>query len=45
LQVFWLASATKVLTALCAIKAVDQGLIDLDDNVLPYLPELEKHQV
>lgn len=43
--VFWMASATKVLTALCAIKCVDQGLITLDEDVLPHLPDLEKQQV
>ncbi|KAF8573884.1 beta-lactamase/transpeptidase-like protein [Ramaria rubella] len=43
--VFWAASATKVLTAICAVKLVDLGLISLDANVLPYLPDLEKQQV
>lgn len=43
--VYWIASATKVLTALCAIKCVDQGLISLDEDVLPHLPELEQQQV
>jgi len=43
--VFWMASATKILTAMCAVKCVDQGLITLDENVLPHLPDLEKQQV
>jgi len=37
---FMLASQTKLLTAVAALKVVDQGLIGLDDDVCPHLPEL-----
>jgi CubicO group peptidase (beta-lactamase class C family) len=35
-----LASQTKLLTAIAALQVVDQGLIGLDDDVSPHLPEL-----
>jgi CubicO group peptidase (beta-lactamase class C family) len=35
-----LASQTKLLTAIAALKVVEQGLIGLDDDVCPHLPEL-----
>lgn len=44
-QLFWTASATKILAAICTVKLVEQGHIGLDDNVLPLLPDLERQQV
>ncbi|EIM90652.1 beta-lactamase/transpeptidase-like protein [Stereum hirsutum FP-91666 SS1] len=43
--VFWLASCSKILTSLCAMKCVEQGLITLDEDATPYLPELAKQPV
>lgn len=34
------ASVSKVITAVCVLKLVDQGKINLDDPVIKYLPEL-----
>ena len=42
---FMLASQTKLLTAIASLQAVEQGLIGLDDDVSPHLPELAKHKV
>ena len=40
-----LASASKVITAISALKAVELGFISLDDDVTPHLPELASKQV
>ena len=37
----WIASITKLLTALACVIAVDQGLIGLDDDVRQLVPELK----
>jgi CubicO group peptidase (beta-lactamase class C family) len=42
---FMLASQTKLLTAIAALKVVDQGLIGLDDDVCPHLPELARFEI
>jgi CubicO group peptidase (beta-lactamase class C family) len=36
----WMASLTKLLQGTCMMMLVDQGLVDLDENVGKYLPEL-----
>ncbi|PWN22217.1 beta-lactamase/transpeptidase-like protein [Microstroma glucosiphilum] len=40
-SVFWLASCTKLLTAVAALQLVEDGLIGLDDSVEEALPELK----
>lgn len=43
--VFKLASSTKLVTSIAALQAVEQGLIGLDDDVAPFLPELAKQPI
>ena len=38
----WLASATKIVTATAVLIAVQKGLIQLDDCVVKYIPEIAK---
>jgi CubicO group peptidase (beta-lactamase class C family) len=38
----WMASITKLMTGCLMMQFVDQGLIDLDDPVSKYLPELNR---
>lgn len=38
--VLMLASQTKLLTSIAAMSVVDKGLIGLDEDVCPHLPEL-----
>lgn len=40
-----LASQSKLLTAIAALKAVELGLIGLDDDVTTHLPELGEKQI
>ncbi|GIZ45088.1 hypothetical protein CKM354_000827100 [Cercospora kikuchii] len=40
-----LASASKLLTVISALKAVELGFIGLDDDVTPHLPELGSKQI
>ena len=42
---FWLASATKLFTAVAAMQCVDRGLVSLDEDVSRVLPELKKPQI
>lgn len=43
-SIFDLASLTKVYgTSMCAMKAIDSGLIDPEDYVVQYLPEFNNH--
>ncbi|MDD3715487.1 MAG: serine hydrolase [Candidatus Marinimicrobia bacterium] len=43
-SLFDLASLTKVFaTSMCAMKAIDSGLIDPEDFVVDYLPEFNNH--
>ncbi|USW52231.1 Putative beta-lactamase/transpeptidase [Septoria linicola] len=44
-SLFMLASASKVITAVAGLKAVELGFTGLDDDVSPHLPELGKLQV
>lgn len=39
-DVFMLASQTKLLATISALQVVEKGLIGLDDDVSPHLPEL-----
>ncbi|KZS98248.1 beta-lactamase/transpeptidase-like protein [Sistotremastrum niveocremeum HHB9708] len=43
--IYWIASCTKILTAICALICVDRGLVALDQDVLPDLPELARQPV
>jgi CubicO group peptidase (beta-lactamase class C family) len=38
---FWIASCTKLLTAVCALQQWEKGLVDLDEPISRILPELE----
>lgn len=38
----WVASMTKLMTAVATMSAVDQGLVGLGDDVTQILPELRK---
>lgn len=40
-----LASATKLLTTIMALQCVEQGLVDLDEDLSRLLPELSNKQV
>ncbi|WWC87038.1 uncharacterized protein L201_001923 [Kwoniella dendrophila CBS 6074] len=44
-SVFWIASCTKMVTSIAAMQLVETGLIDLNEPVYRYLPELEDIQV
>lgn len=44
-KIFYMASCTKLLTAMCAMQCVEQGLITLDESILPHLPELKQQVV
>lgn len=43
-SVFWIASCTKLITAIACLQLVEQGKIGLDDHQMlyKYVPELEK---
>jgi CubicO group peptidase (beta-lactamase class C family) len=42
----WIASCTKLLTSLCILKLVEQGVLNLDDDVAETgLPELKNKQI
>lgn len=43
--VFWIASLTKLVTAIAALQAVERGLLDLDGPIDPLLPDLAGYQV
>ncbi len=38
-DIYWIFSATKVITCIAAMRLVEQGLISLDDPVSKYIPE------
>ncbi|WVQ97931.1 hypothetical protein IAU59_005050 [Kwoniella sp. CBS 9459] len=42
---FWIASCTKMITGLAAMQLVEQGLIDLDEPVSKFVPELAQMEV
>lgn len=41
----WVASMTKLVTAVCAMQVVEKGLIGLDDDVRPLIPQLAEVKV
>lgn len=41
----WVASMTKLVTAVCAMQLVEKGLIGLDDDVRPLIPQLAKAKI
>lgn len=41
----WIASMTKLVTAVAVIQLVERGLISLDDNVYEIIPELKNVKV
>ncbi|PWZ02430.1 beta-lactamase/transpeptidase-like protein [Testicularia cyperi] len=38
-SIFWIASCTKLVTAIACLQLVEQGKLDLQDNVTKYCPE------
>ncbi|WWC67809.1 uncharacterized protein I206_101723 [Kwoniella pini CBS 10737] len=38
--IFWIASCTKMITGIAAMQLVERGLIDLDEPVSKFIPEL-----
>lgn len=40
-----LASCTKLMTAICALQCVERGLLALDQDVTPLLPEVGKYGI
>lgn len=40
-SVFWIASCTKLVTAIACLQLVEQGKLDLQDPVIKHVPELE----
>ncbi|KAI8940811.1 hypothetical protein NX059_002073 [Plenodomus lindquistii] len=43
--VMWVASCTKLMTALCCMQLVERGLVSLDEPVYKHIPELEHFNV
>lgn len=43
--VFSMASGTKIITTIAVLQVVERGLIGLDDDASPYLPELRDQPV
>ncbi|KZT55644.1 beta-lactamase/transpeptidase-like protein [Calocera cornea HHB12733] len=43
--VVWIASMTKAMTSVAALQCVERGLIGLDEDVSPYVPELQSVQL
>lgn len=43
--VMWVASCTKLMTSICAMQLVEQGLVTLDEPVYKHIPELESFTV
>ncbi|CAI7587620.1 unnamed protein product [Penicillium bialowiezense] len=41
----WIASMTKLVTAVAVMQLVERGLISLDDNVCEIIPELKNMKV
>ncbi|WVF69885.1 hypothetical protein IAT40_004668 [Kwoniella sp. CBS 6097] len=42
---FWIASCTKMITGLAAMQLVERGLIDLDETLSKFVPELAEMEV
>ncbi|KAF1915426.1 beta-lactamase/transpeptidase-like protein [Ampelomyces quisqualis] len=43
--IMWVASCTKLMTSICAMKLVEQGLVSLDEPIYKHIPELEAFTV
>ncbi|KAF2005382.1 beta-lactamase family protein [Amniculicola lignicola CBS 123094] len=43
--VMWIASCTKLMTAICALQLVEQGKLTLDDPIYNIVPELKDHPI
>lgn len=43
--VMWVASCTKLMTSLCCMQLVEQGLVSLDEPVYKHIPELQSLKV
>lgn len=41
----WIASCTKLMTAIASMQCVERGLLNLDDDVSSILPEWENPQI
>lgn len=41
----WIASCTKLITSVCALRCVERGQVTLDEPLGKYLPELANPQV
>lgn len=41
----WIASCTKLLTAICAIQCIERGLLNLEDDISTVLPEWKTRNV
>ncbi|KAB5571729.1 beta-lactamase/transpeptidase-like protein [Coniochaeta sp. 2T2.1] len=41
----WVASLTKIITSTCLMQLVERGLVSLDDDVRPRVPELGKMKI
>lgn len=41
----WIASMTKIVTSVAIMRIVEKGLVGLDDDVRPLVPQLAKVQI
>jgi CubicO group peptidase (beta-lactamase class C family) len=39
-SIFWLSSMSKLITTFAILRCISQGMITLDEDVTPFLPEL-----
>lgn len=39
---FWIASCTKILSAMTIMKCVEEGMVTLDEDITVHVPELGK---
>lgn len=44
-SIMWIASCTKLMTSICALKLVEQGKLTLDDPVYTHIPELKHFKI
>lgn len=44
-NIMWIASCTKLMTSICALKLVEQGKLTLDDPVYIHIPELKDFKI
>jgi CubicO group peptidase (beta-lactamase class C family) len=43
--IMWIASCTKLMTSICVMQLVEQGLVTLDEPIYKHIPELEALKV